>query len=444
VGELDEIVGYHYEQAFRNREQLGPLDDAARLLAQRAADLLGNAGQRAYARDDITAAVTLLDRALALVTEQDPTKLELERELSGALWSTGEISRAEALLNGVIEVATATGNRSLQWYSILERSGRRAQADPSAATEEGLATAREAVKVFEELGDDRGLARAWREIYSAHQELCLFADAEEASAKALDFARRAGDGREESRSADALCTCLLYGPTPAGEAIHRCERLLAEASGKPLLEANVLTALAGLKGMCAEFGAARAAIASAERIYDQLGLRLAIAGLTQVAGPLELLAGDAQAAEHTLSRGYEILEHMTRAKSYQAVLLAEAVHAQGRSERARDLVAEVEESGMGGLVGRIHWRIVSSKLTAETEGAVGALDLAESAVALAATTDALNLHADALTNLAEVLHAAGRIDEATERNHEAVSLYERKGNVARLSQVAADRATARA
>ena len=28
AGELDEIVGYHYEQAFRYRQELGPLDEA--------------------------------------------------------------------------------------------------------------------------------------------------------------------------------------------------------------------------------------------------------------------------------------------------------------------------------------------------------------------------------------------------------------------------------
>jgi class 3 adenylate cyclase len=434
AGELEEIVGYHYEQAFRYRDQLGPLDDAARMIAQRAAEILGGAGRRAYARDDISAAVSLLDRALALVTEQDATKLELERELSGALWSTGEIARAEALLKGVIDVASASGDRSLEWYAILERSGRRSLADPSAATEDGLTIAKEAVKVFEELGDDRGLARAWREIYSAHQELCRFADAENASARALEFARRAGDGREESRSADALCTCLLYGPTPADEAIQRCETLITQASGKPLLEANVLTAFAGLKGMRAEFEDARKAFSRADMIYSDLGLRLAVAGLSQVAGPMELLAGDPEAAESVLLRGYEILEPVPRARNYQAVLLAEALHAQGRADEARALLHGVEDSGVGGLIGRVLWCIVSARLMMETEIA-GALELSEGAVAMVAGTDALNLRADGLVNLAEVLRIAGRADESSRRLGEARSLYEQKGNLARLRQL---------
>jgi hypothetical protein len=53
--------------------------------------------------------------------------------------------------------------------------------------------------------------------------------------------------------------------------------------------------------------------------------------------------------------------------------------------------------------------------------------LAREAVALAAETDMLNTHADALVGLAEVLALAGR-DARTELER-ALELYERKGNV---------------
>jgi hypothetical protein len=51
--------------------------------------------------------------------------------------------------------------------------------------------------------------------------------------------------------------------------------------------------------------------------------------------------------------------------------------------------------------------------------------VARSAVALAETTDFLNVHADALRDLAEVLGPAGGADAAAE----ARDLYARKGNV---------------
>src|SRR5581483_7565858 len=63
----DELVGYHLEQAYRYRDELGPLDDHARSLGARAGELLTAAGQRALARDDVPAAVNLLERGIALL-----------------------------------------------------------------------------------------------------------------------------------------------------------------------------------------------------------------------------------------------------------------------------------------------------------------------------------------------------------------------------------------
>jgi len=54
-----------------------------------------------------------------------------------------------------------------------------------------------------------------------------------------------------------------------------------------------------------------------------------------------------------------------------------------------------------------------------------------------ARTDALNRHADSLLALAEILRVQGEEDEALENIHEALRLYEQKGNV-----VSAERARA--
>ena len=65
--EFEEILGFHLEQAYRYRTELGPLDDAGRDLARRAATKLGAAGRRAFARGDLPAAINLLRRAGALL-----------------------------------------------------------------------------------------------------------------------------------------------------------------------------------------------------------------------------------------------------------------------------------------------------------------------------------------------------------------------------------------
>ena len=48
-------------------------------------------------------------------------------------------------------------------------------------------------------------------------------------------------------------------------------------------------------------------------------------------------------------------------------------------------------------------------------------------VAIMATTDYLDYHADALVDLAEILHAAGRQDEALDALRAGLDLYHRKG-----------------
>ena len=59
LGERDEIVGYHLEQAYRYRAELGPVDDRMRTLARQASERLAAAGRQALARRDVSATVNL-------------------------------------------------------------------------------------------------------------------------------------------------------------------------------------------------------------------------------------------------------------------------------------------------------------------------------------------------------------------------------------------------
>ena len=70
--EIEEIVGYHLEQAVRLRLELGPADARTRRLAARAVERLGASGRRAFGRDDVPAAVNLLERTAALLDWTTP------------------------------------------------------------------------------------------------------------------------------------------------------------------------------------------------------------------------------------------------------------------------------------------------------------------------------------------------------------------------------------
>jgi predicted ATPase len=102
--ELDELVGYHLEQAAQYRVALRrPADEVASAAKSR----LMAAGLRAALRQDYRAAARLLERAAALAPADD-IDLALEIELSEALLWMGRhdeaLERAEAL---VLRAATA-------------------------------------------------------------------------------------------------------------------------------------------------------------------------------------------------------------------------------------------------------------------------------------------------------------------------------------------------
>jgi class 3 adenylate cyclase len=98
AGEHDEILGYHLERAHTYLSELGPIDERARALAERASARLGTSGARALARGDIPPAVSLLERAVSLLPDDHPTRRDLTVKLGIALAETGELSRADALL----------------------------------------------------------------------------------------------------------------------------------------------------------------------------------------------------------------------------------------------------------------------------------------------------------------------------------------------------------
>ena len=85
----EELHGYHLEQAYRYRDELGSLDDHARSLGERAGELLTAAGRQALARDDVPAAVNLLERGVALLPRTGGTRGYALLELAIALMRSG-------------------------------------------------------------------------------------------------------------------------------------------------------------------------------------------------------------------------------------------------------------------------------------------------------------------------------------------------------------------
>ena len=106
----DEIVGYHLEQAYRYRAELGPPNRRARQLAADAGARLGAAGMRAFRTGDMPATTNLLQRAAALLPEGDQHRrvhlvnlgltLDARRDSDGAVEALTQAARGVACSRG--------------------------------------------------------------------------------------------------------------------------------------------------------------------------------------------------------------------------------------------------------------------------------------------------------------------------------------------------------
>ena len=81
LADLDEITGYHLDQARAYRLALGPDDERTRVLALRAGRRLAAAGRRTAERDEIPTAVRLLSQAEALLAEDPAARFDALLEL---------------------------------------------------------------------------------------------------------------------------------------------------------------------------------------------------------------------------------------------------------------------------------------------------------------------------------------------------------------------------
>jgi hypothetical protein len=428
--DLDEFVGYHLEQAYRLRTELGETDRRTEALAEGAGRRLGRAGFRGLKRGDMPATVALLGRAVSLLPLAEELRYELMSELAIAQYVAGSASAARATLLDAIAGAEQEGRRRVELRARVEAAYIRLLTEPEGAANDLLTVAEAAVPVFEAFKDDRSLARAWLLIGyvrgGIHGNHAAWEESEE---RALIHYR--ASGFPPTTCVGQIAAALYWGPTPVRSAIQRCSALLdVEASGR-FERAAVVPYLGGLHAQEGRFAEGRELVAEAERTYADLGSPGAGVHCGTVRADIELLAGDFGAAEQTLRDQCAYLESVgDRAHlAVRAAKLAEALYRQEQFDEAEEWAAlsranaASDDRSCTVILG-----LVEAKLRAWRGEGSQARRLADETVRLAAGTDGLNLLAAAHVGRAEVLRAIDLESDAQGSLHEAVALFERKGN----------------
>ena len=423
VVELDEILGYHLEQACRYRDELGlaARDDLAAAARRR----LTAAGRRAYLRADYGAAVSLLERAAALVPAA-AVDVALETDLAEALFDTGRGEDALQRAQSLAERAAAAGDRVGELCGRIQEGWFTIFLQPEGASEQLAALLEQALPVFEDARDDLALYIG----YSALEKVELTRgkmDARlDACERAFVHAQRAGLphellwGRGASR---------YYGSTPAMELLAWLDE--QEAGG---VRGHWLRRFRGAAlAMLGHVDQGRALLAQARAELAERGGGILLALTTaQESVDVELLAGDPAAAVELGEEGCRMLEELGEKGfyAYAAGKLARALYALDRLEedeawarRAAELAASDD------AFTQMVWRQVRAKVLARKGKLADAERLAREAVAIGEETDWLEGLGDAYGDLAEVLSFAGRQAAAAEALEQALDRYERKGNL---------------
>ena len=435
--DVDEIVGYHLEQASTFRTELAADDDVGRMLAGRAAAVLSRAGERAFARSDMPAAINLMGRASRLLVPGDPARTAILPDLGVALGAVGNLAEADLVLAQAVQEARALGDAGLEARAICERVLFFVGTDPEGRVQECRTEGERMVAALEGTGEDRALAKAWSLIGQADLNGCRFEHMEHAMTRSLEHAERAGDLQQRSEALTILAIAVANFPEPVADGIakiHRLRAMVAEGSqadGALLVELAVLTSMAG------NLVEARRLVDRGRSIFRELGMVVWWAAFGMEAGMVELYAGEPDVEESLLREACETLDGMGEMSflSSAAANLGRALVALGRPEEAEMWTIRSEEAASSeDLPSQVGWRSARAKVLAERGSFDEALRLAHEAVDLAERSDGPAFTGEAALDLAEVLQLADERRERKVRLEQALELFEQKGVVRQAEQ----------
>jgi class 3 adenylate cyclase len=428
--EAEELVGYHLEQAYGYRVELGPLDDAARALAELAAGHLLVSGERASARGDTGAARALLGRAIELLPSGDPARRAAQVELAVILADRGEFADAASLRADAEAAARAAGDERLLARLALATMEAVLQTDPTATQRDMLATCEEALAELERAGDEEGIAWTLRFLGNLKLWAGRSAEAEQLWAGALERAERVSPWL-----ANEVRVWMMWGlqvsPTPADEGIRRCNELMGQSSSTRV-EATALLVRGNLKAARGRLEDGREDATAGRSLFSELGDRIWWAGAAILMADAELAASSAERAYQLLTDGQATLAASLETGYLSTVvsMRAQAALELGREDEALALADETERiAARDDLDPQERMRVVRARVLARRGEFQAADELIAEVAKIIERTDHFGWHLDLALAQADVARLAGRPADERQALERALEVAEAKGHL---------------
>ena len=422
IAELDEIAGWHLEQAVRYARMLGR--GVAPDLAPRAAAHLQAAAGRARDRGDVAAARGLLERVLTLASAAEMPRAQISVALAECLVEAGEVGRADELLSAM-ELQGDAGPRAaltrLEWMFRV-RPQELVQAVGSklpGVLAELAATA-----------DESGMARAYLVAFMPHWLASQWTLAGQQARLAAGHAEEAGEEGIRSRALAFYIAAIVYGQADTSTIARELDEIDLGEPG-PSLAARVDLARGQLARLEGRFTDARQFAQKALEGFQALGMRESEAACNTEFGLCELVAGNPASALGWLLGSDTILaelgQHTLRSTTQARIAQARAsLNDLSGARKAIDLAERLsapEDVLNFAITHRVRARFALAEGNVEA-----AVRWARSAVAYAFGTDMPEVRADATLDLARLLQAIDRREDADPEARTALELFTAKGH----------------
>ena len=429
LAERDEIIGYHLEQAYAYRRELGPFDAAAQAVGTAAAARLKSAGRRALDRGDARAALNLLERACSLVTCID---ISLELNVVWAMFQVGRFADAAARAEAASARAAEAGDSIGRLRAELAHHYLMLHLEPEGRLGQLEALVDRARPLIEQAGDHAALASLWIATWGLEHYRCRFGAAADAAMRAVEHATAAGEHYLLNFCRLNAAAAVALGPMPVTEALDWLDQQ-AELLDPPPPWLDFWRAQ--LFPLIGRFDEARAALSSDVERMRELGDRL---GLALLSGwEIEMQAGQYAKAEEAARQSCTLLEEMQERSfwSTKACQLAQALYCLGRYEEAENSARQAADAGASDdVITQMMSRQVLAKVAARRGEFDRARTLAGEALTMSHGMEAPHSQGEACLDAAEVLWLADDHAVAIQQAERAAAFFTRKGATVSLAR----------
>ena len=425
----DEAIAYHLEQAYLQRSQIHMLRPQDAELAREASALLAGAGRRQVARGDVSGAVDLLRRGLALEHFGTRDWSNIAIELCDVELLTGHLAEALELVDQVGKLALERDDAEARaraavmaaWYEVTVTYPRSALIHEMEAL----------IPYFEEQDDHTGLVRVLRLQALCHWTVGDCAGTQRRLEMALPHSLATPRKRDLGSILSTLSEALHRGPMPIPEALARCEELVLVAPDNRLAAANVLIREAGLEALRGNSERAQELAERSSRDLGDLGQALQLSSTSGDRAAIRELAGDLEGAEIELRQGFTELTEIgkTASRASAAAHLAAVLYELGRTSEVPDLLDIADTDGAEDPTMPADTHTIRAHLAADAGQADRAARLLEDARRAAAVTDMPVLKGRVELHAARVLAKLGWDSGAKDAAAKALASFSSKGAV---------------